>query len=247
MCRRGRRFPTTLPRIAGTGARVCFTGWVEWPLLASLSDVERVELLKTARRRTFDRGEVVFHEGDPADSLHLVDSGRLAVRSSTEAGDTVTLNILSPGSFFGELSLLSGGDERVRTATIVALEPVETLSLPAKAFRELCESHPQVEQLVSELLARRVEQLTHSLLEALYVSLDRRVYRRLLELSDIYAPDADTATIPLTQTQLADLVGGSRPSVNQVLQKLAAAGTVNLTRGSIEVLDLLALRRRAGR
>ena len=84
---------------------------------------------------------------------------------------------------------------------------METLSLPAKAFRELCETHPQVEQLVSALLAQRVEQLSHSLLEALYVGLDRRVYRRLLELSAIYAPGADTATVPLTQSNLADLVG----------------------------------------
>jgi CRP-like cAMP-binding protein len=203
-------------------------------------------VLKVARHRTFDRGEVIFHEGDPADSLHLVASGRLAVRSSTEAGDTVTLNVLSPGSYFGELSLLRDGDARVRTASIVALEPVETLSLPARAFRELCEKHPQVEQLVSTLLAHRVEQLSQSLLEALYAGLDRRVYRRLLELSEIYAPGADAATIPLTQTQLADLVGGSRPSVNQVLQKLASSGAVNLTRGHIEVLDLPLLRSRAG-
>ncbi len=218
---------------------------MEWALLASLSDVEREQVLKVARHRTFDRGEVIFHEGDPADSMHLVAAGKLAVRSSTAAGDTATLNILSPGSFFGELSLLRDVDARVRTASIVALEPVETLSLPASAFRELCEKHPQVEQLVSSLLARRVEQLTRSLLEALYDSLDRRVYRRLLELSEIYAPGADAATIPLTQTQLADLVGGSRPSVNQVLQKLAASGAVNLTRGSIEVPDLPSLQRRA--
>lgn len=219
---------------------------MEWALLASLSDVEREQVLKVARRRTFDRGEVIFHEGDPADSLHLVASGKLAVRSSTKAGDTVTLNVLSPGSFFGELSLLREVDARVRTASVIALEPVETLSLPASAFRELREKHPQVEQLVSTLLARRVEQLTRSLLEALYDGLDRRVYRRLLELSEIYAPGADAATIPLTQTQLADLVGGSRPSVNQVLQKLASSGAVSLTRGHIEVLDLPGIQRRAG-
>jgi CRP-like cAMP-binding protein len=219
---------------------------MELALLASLSEVERDEVLKAARRRAFDRGEVIFHEGDPADSLHLVASGRLAVRASTEAGDTVMLNILSPGSFFGELSLLRDAEDRVRTASIVALEPVETLSLTAKSFGDLCETHPQVERLVSTLLARRIEQLSRSLLEALYIGLDRRVYRRLLDLSEIYAPGADVANIPLTQTQLADLVGGSRPSVNQVLQKLAASGTVSLTRGSVEVLDLPSLHRRAG-
>ena len=218
---------------------------MEWPLLASLSDVEREQVLKAARRRVFARGEIVFHEGDPSDSLHLVASGRLAVRSSTEGGDTITLNILSPGSYFGELSLLRDGGPRLRSATVLALEAAETLSLSAKAFRELCGTHPQVEQLVSTLLAQRVEELSDRLLEALYVGMDRRVYRRLLELSDIYAPGSEAATIPLTQTNLADLVGGSRPSVNQVLQKLAAQNIVSLTRGSIEVRDLPSLKRRS--
>lgn len=72
--------------------------------------------------------------------------------------------------------LFGGADPCVGNASIVALEPVETLSLPAKAFRELCETHPQVEQFVSSLLARRIEQLSRSLLEALYIGLDRRVY-----------------------------------------------------------------------
>jgi CRP-like cAMP-binding protein len=219
---------------------------VEWALLASLSEVERSEVLKSARRRTFERGEVVFHEGDPADSLHLVVSGRLAVRSSIETGETATINVLSPGAFFGELSLLRDGEDRVRTASAVALEPVETLSLSAKAFRVLCEAHPQIERFLSALLAQRVEELSQSLLEALYVGLDRRVYRRLLELCEIYAPAADSATIALTQTSLADLVGGSRPSVNQVLQKLATTGIVALSRGTIEVLDVAALRQRSG-
>jgi CRP/FNR family transcriptional regulator, cyclic AMP receptor protein len=51
----------------------------EWPVLASLSAVEREELLRACRRRRFAKGEVVFHQGDPGDSLHLLDVGRVAV------------------------------------------------------------------------------------------------------------------------------------------------------------------------
>lgn len=219
---------------------------MEWPLLGPLTDLERREVLATARLRRFGRGEVVFHEGDPADSLHLVSKGRLAVRSSTPAGDVVTLNLLSPGSFFGELALLRHQVTSSRTATVVALETAETLSLSAASFHRLCDTHPRVEQLLMRLLARRIEELSERLLEALYVSLDRRVYRRLIELGDVYDAGVMPVTIPLTQDQLSDLVGGSRPSVNQVLQRLVAQNTVSLGRGRIELLDRAALRRRSG-
>ncbi len=219
---------------------------MDWPLLSSLSDIERREVLAQARLRRFARGEVVFHEGDPADSLHLVSKGRLAVRASTAAGDVVTLNLLSPGAFFGELALLRQEMRSPRSATVMALEAAETLSLSAADFQRLCDAHPGVEELLKTLLAQRIHQLSERLLEALYVSLDRRVYRRLLELSDVYATGSGAVTIPLTQDQLADLVGGTRPSVNHVLQGLVARATVSLGRGRIVVQDREALRRRCG-
>ena len=78
----------------------------------------------------------------------------------------------------------------------------------------------------------------------MYESLDRRVYRRLLELARAYGGADATATIPLSQTQLADLVGATRPSVNQVLQRLAELHVVKLSRSRIEILDVAALERR---
>ncbi|MCW2747148.1 MAG: transcriptional regulator, Crp/Fnr family [Nocardioidaceae bacterium] len=218
---------------------------MEWPLLSSLPSEQYEAVLGAARRRRFAKGETVFHEGDPADSLHLVATGRLAVRSGTADGEVLTLNILSPGDYFGELALMRDGTNRVRTATVAALEPAETLVLTALVFHELCTRNPGVESFMSTLLARRVEELSIRLVEALHVSLDRRVYRRLLDLAEIYAPGAPKASIPLTQTNLADLVGGSRPSVNQVLQKLATRGTVILGRGTIDVVDIGELARRA--
>jgi CRP/FNR family cyclic AMP-dependent transcriptional regulator len=218
---------------------------VEWPVLASLSEPDRRVLLDAARRRTFARNETLVHEGDPADSLHLIAVGRLAVRASLPSGDSVTLSILVPGQYFGELALLR--DDRRRTARVVALEPAQTLSLSAPAFHRLCGSHPQVERALTALLADRVDQLSGRLLEALYVGLDRRVVRRLLELAGTYqTPQPGPVTIPLTQGDLANLVGGTRPTVNQVLQKLAEAGLVELRRGRIDVLDVPALTRRAG-
>jgi CRP/FNR family cyclic AMP-dependent transcriptional regulator len=210
---------------------------MEWPLLASLGETERRAVVSAARRRSFARSEVVMHEGDPADSLHLVTSGHFAVRASTPAGDNVTLNVLSVGAHFGELALVSDHAPAPRSATVVALDPAETISLSASVFARLCVEHPDVERLLVTALASRVLDLSERLLEALYMGLDRRLYRRLLELHALY----DGAPIPLTQEQLADLVGGTRPSVNQVLQRLVSQGVVQVTRGKVVVTDHPAL------
>ncbi len=213
-----------------------------WPLLAPMGAQEREEFLALTRPRTFARNEIVCHAGDPADSLHLVEYGHLAVRGGLSAGVTATFTILSEGDYFGELALLR--EDRRRTATVVALEPSRTLSVAATAFNALCRKNARVQEVLSALLADRVDTLSQRLLETMYESLDRRVYRRLVELAKSYGPGEDKATIPLSQTQLADLVGATRPSVNQVLQRLSEQGMVRLSRGRIEVLDVPGLARR---
>jgi CRP-like cAMP-binding protein len=219
---------------------------VTWPLLASLTDDARDRVLQAARLRRFAKGEVVFHDGDSGDALHLVRSGRLAVRVSLISGDTATLSVLSPGEAFGELALL--GDGRDRTATVTALEPSETLVLSRAAFNALRSQHAGVDQLLVELLGRRVDELSRLLVEALYVGVDHRVIHRLVDLVEAYGVDAKGATtIPITQDDLADMAGTTRPSANQVLQRLVATGTVALGRGRIEILDLDDLRRRSRR
>lgn len=216
---------------------------VDWELLSPLSPADRDRVLGAARPRRYGRNEVVFHEDDPGDSLHLVRVGRLAVRVSNPAGDFVTLNVLSPGDAFGELALVRR--QHRRTASVIALEKAETLVLNGTTFHELCRKHPTIEQLVVTLLAERVDQLSQRLLEALYVGVDRRVYRRLTELVQIYGNGEPGTVIPLTQDDLAGLVGASRPTVNQVLQKASASGSVEVQRGRIVILDPPALRRRA--
>ncbi|KQW52500.1 hypothetical protein ASC77_24255 [Nocardioides sp. Root1257] len=218
---------------------------MDWPLLAALDTEERERVLRAARRRSYARGDVLVHEGEPSDSLHMVATGRLAVRVSTPDGEHATINLLGPGDYFGELSLLEGRPS-VRSATIVALEPAETLSLSAGEFRDLRTRHRAADQLLLTLMARRIDELSARLLEATYDGLDRRVERRLHELADLYGPDGGPATVPLTQEHLAELVGGTRPSVNQVLQRLVAEGVVELGRGRVVVVDRARLVDRLG-
>ncbi len=216
---------------------------VQWQLLSSLSEADRDRVLAATRPRRFDRGEVIVHEGEPGDSLHLIRRGRLGVRVSRPTGEALTLNVLQPGDAFGELAAMGQGHRR--TATVIAFEPAETLLLSGTAFKALCQQHPAVERLVVRLLAERVDQLSQRLIEALYVSVDRRLFRRLEELCQIYGRGAPGTIIPLTQDDLAGLAGASRPTVNQVLQRLGAEGVVEVGRGRLQVLDPAALRRAA--
>lgn len=229
--------------VSSVGAHPSF---VDWALLAAMPEADRKELLARTRRRTYARGEVLVREGDPSDSLHLVEAGRLAVRVDTAAGDAAMLNVIGPADWFGELSLLRGR-AGVRTATVVALEPAITRSLTEPAFAELRRRHPAIGELLLALLAQRVEELSRRLVEAMYDGLDRRVQQRLLELVRVYGdgePDRPV-TVPLTQEQLAELVGGTRQSINEVLQKLNRRGVVDLERGRIVVHQPGELARRA--
>lgn len=218
---------------------------MEFSLLASLPEEARRTLLGSVRRRTFARREVIVHEGDPADSLHLVRSGRLAVQVSTPGGQVAMLRLITPGEYFGEVALLDREASR-RTATIIALEPAETWSISSTAFDALRARHPEIQQVVMTALAERVEDLSRRLLEAMYDGLDRRVFRQLVYLSEVYAEGtvSGPVTIPLTQETLAEFVGGTRPSVNAVLQRLQERGLIELTRGRIVVRDRAALEAR---
>jgi len=196
------------------------------------------ELLAISRRRTFSKGEVVFHRDDPAESLHLIVRGRFGARVLTPLGDTVLLDVLGPGQAFGELALLAT-DER-RSATVSALEESETRSVYRDDFALLQRSHPGVKDVLLRLLAEQLRRASDRIVEAHYVDAETRVRRRLSELTRIYA----AGVVPLTQEELAAMAGTSRATVNRVLREEEKRGTVALQRGRTAVLDAEDLDRR---
>ncbi len=217
---------------------------VEWQLLADVPAEALHALLTIARRRTFARGEIVFHRGDPADSLNLIRKGRFSVRIVTPLGDTAMLSVRGPGDAFGELALL--GREPVRSATVSALEPAETYSVQRGDFERLRHEHPTVNDVLVGILTDRLRRLSDQLVEAYYVPADRRVLRRVCELAELYGADDGETVVPLTQEEIAELAGTSRATVNRVLREAEQRGSVELRRGRTAVLDLDQLLRRAG-
>ena len=215
---------------------------MEWDVLEGVPAEDVRQLLSIARRRTFRRGEVVFHVHDPADTLHLIVSGRFAVRVQTAVGDVAILSVLGPGDIVGELGLI-GGESR-RAATVEALEPGETRSVHRPDWERLRRDHPSVGEVLTAVLADRLRRVNTHLLEALYTPADTRIRRRLVELARAYGPEVGEARIPLRQEDLASIAGTSRATVNRVLREEEARGTVRLERGRTIVLDRDALEKR---
>jgi CRP/FNR family transcriptional regulator, cyclic AMP receptor protein len=205
----------------------------EWPILSQLPAEERRRLLALARRRRFARGEVVVHRDDPAEALHLVQSGCLAVRVLTPIGDVATLALVGPGEAVGEMGLIRR--ERMRTATIQAVTPTETRVLDRTAFDRLRRDHPAVDALLVQILADRVAALTDRLLEALYTPAPRRVASLIERLAESYRDPSGGATIPLTQDEIASLAGTSRLTVSRVLGGMRRSGRVEVSRGRLLV------------
>jgi CRP/FNR family transcriptional regulator, cyclic AMP receptor protein len=212
--------------------------------LAGVPDVEVRRVLAVAHRRRFVRGEVVFHLNDPADALHLIVKGRFAVRVMTPLGDTVTNAVRGPGDSFGETALLAARAKR--TATVSALEASETFALDEENFTVLRSSFPAVDRILFAFLAAELRRQNELLLEALYLPVDRRLRRRLLELTHVYGSERDSEVeVPLTQAELAAMAGTSSATANQILRAEQERGTLLLERGRVTVLDRAALGRRA--
>jgi CRP-like cAMP-binding protein len=208
---------------------------MDWPVLASLPQNERLKLVARLRRQVYRRDEVIFHQGDPADTLHLIAAGHVSVRITLRGGEFVTVAIFGPGDTFGESALVSDAHRRV--ATVVALEASETLALGRPEFERLRTSYPGIDRFLVELLSARLEKVNTNLLEALYVPAERRVMRRLLYLCELYAGDDQRITIPVTQETLASIAGTTRPTANQVLRRLVASKIVVVNRSQITVVN----------
>ena len=217
---------------------------MEWPMLEGLASGEIEQVLALGRRRRFARREVVWHEGDRADTMHLIRSGRMAVRAMTSLGEVVTVIVFGPGDAAGLVGAVAS--DPYFTTTGVALEPTETVAIRVDDFTDVRRRLRGVNEAVIRFLADRTLALSAQLVEAIYVPADMRVLKRLIMLCDVYGERGDgEVLVPLTQEDLAELAGVARPTVNRVLKREEEGGTLRLSRGSITITDRERLVQRA--
>jgi CRP-like cAMP-binding protein len=230
-----------------TGEDIAVESLRSSPLFARMAPETLANLARTLRRRRFRRGEVIFHQGDPGDSLHIVVAGAVKIVLPSAEGDEAIIATLRRGDFFGELALLDGAPH---SATATALEPTETLVLPRREFHELVDRDPALREALLAGLAGELRRLTGHVEELHFLDLAGRLAMRLTRLAREASPDARgrlTVNWPYTQSDLASMIGGTRQSVNKLLSGLVEEGLISIERDTLVIHDVERLERRAER
>jgi CRP-like cAMP-binding protein len=170
------------------------------------------------------------------------------ISSPSESGVEAILTTLRPGEFFGSLALLDGAP---RSASATAVEATETLILPRDTFRRLVNDSPEIRDHVFAELARELRRLTYHVEELHFLDIAGRLAARLARMAEEQGSTGRDGEIrlegPITQGELAAMVGSTRQSVNKLLGYLAEDGLIRQDRDAIVVLDLPGLQLAARR
>lgn len=177
-------------------------------------------LVERSRGLLCERNVSLFSEDDPADEMFVVRSGRIAVGRRSVDGRESLVALMETGDVFGEMSLFDGGN---RSASARALERSEILGIPYSAVREALDAQPRLLWDVVGLLADRLRVTDSALADAVFLDVTGRTAKRLLEL----AGDQDEFALPITQEELAGLVGASRERVNKAIAAFIRLGWID--------------------
>lgn len=198
-----------------------------------------------AGRKHYEKGAVIFSQGDTGDALYGVASGRVRISASGAGGQEVFLNIMEPGDTFGEIAVMDG---LPRTAGATALERTTLIVLKRADFLGLVEREPQLAIHLLKLLCQRLRWTSELVEESAFLSGPARLAKRLLILAQLHGRPAssdggEALEMLISQAELARFLGVSRQIVNQHLGDWAKAGWVKLGRGRIIIDDPAALER----
>lgn len=191
------------------------------------------------------RGAIIFHEGEPGDSLYIVISGKVKLGRRSSDGRENLVAVMGPADQFGELSLFDPGP---RTSTAVAVTDAQLARLPKEAVHQWIAERPKLALQMLRAVARRLRRTNTMLADLIFVDVPGRVAKQLLQLAQRFGSVEGghlRVTHDLTQEELAQLVGASRETVNKALADFAHRGWIRLEGKSVLISDSERLARRA--
>ncbi len=208
-------------------------------LFQDLDDVGLTELAAASEQRPLQRGDVLFTENDEPNELFVVVSGRLAMVNRSIDGRESVVALMENGDLFGEMPLFDG---QTRSTDGRALEPSEVIIIPYGPVRELYDKRPTLLWRAVELLANRLRVADGVLADSVFLDVTGRTAKRLLEI----AGEAEEFSLPVTQEELAGMVGASRERVNKAIASFVKLGWIEQRDRRYHILkrDQLELRSR---
>jgi CRP/FNR family cyclic AMP-dependent transcriptional regulator len=217
--------------MAATSTTVSTTVLKSVPMFGSFPEDQLRTLATMVMRRHAPRGSAIMHAGDPTDSLYVVISGRLKVMMGEADGKEVILSIIGPGEIFGEMGLIDDGP---RSASVIAIEPCELLSVTKRAFKKCLVENVEVALAVLRVVVRRLRAADRKIGSLAMLDVYGRVARLLLDMSE-NVNGQKVVTRRLTKQDIARMVGASREMVSRVMKDLEMSGYFEV-RGSTIVL-----------
>ncbi len=216
------------------------------PLFASLSEMGQEDLASMLRRKSLEKGETLFRQGDEGGALYIILQGRIKISVSRRM-DKVTLAILGQGEFLGEMALLDG---LPRSADAVALEESQLYALNRKDFLSFLKHNENAVHAILSSLSMRLRKTDDQLAEMCFLNLSTRLAQKLGQLAELQGfrdpndVNPHECSLKISQQELGDILGVSRESINKELKCLRDHGIVSTSRNFIHIHDFASLKKR---
>jgi len=207
------------------------------PLFVSFPDEQLRALATLVTRRSAPRGSLIMAAGDATESLYVVVSGRLKVMMGDAEGKEVILSLIGPGEFFGEMGLI---DDSPRSASVIAIEPCELLSLSRRDFKKCMTENFDMTMAVMKGLVRRLREADRKIGSLALLDVYGRVARLLIDMSENVNGEK-IVTKRLPKQDIAKMIGASREMVSRVMKDLQMGGYIEMRGSMIVVRDSILL------
>lgn len=212
------------------------------PLFNDLDSLELEQLAALCRTRAVSRGNVIFYEDDPGTSCYIIVKGKVKIVVNADDGREHILGVLQDADFFGEMSLIDG---QPRSASAIAVEDVQMVTIQRDEFLKLLRSNPEISLKLLVTLSQRLRTADRNMESLAFLSAPGRVARLLLELGKDHGektPEGVTFTHNMTRQELASLAGTSRETLTRVLMDYQDRGIIHLDKNRLTLKNEAKLR-----
>ncbi len=196
-------------------------------------------LVPRAYSRKLKKGSVLFRKGDTGTKLYAVCAGAIRISCTSEEGNDVILNLISPGDIFGEISFLDRGP---RTADAVVIEDSEVMEIERQDFSQLIREYPEVSMRLIEILCSRLRRTSEQVEDIVFLNLPHRLAKVLLHLYQRSSFNEAPIKLHITQHEISEMIGASRESTNKQLREWERRKWLRLERSCIVILAPEALK-----